>query len=155
MQGNIIIRILYTECAKTKKNNSGSKRLRPEALIRRCDDWPATITHVPVAAVPVLNTPDDGRLRPKHVQWLCRNKTCTVLHQVGVSFDWFNVNYPLFVSNFHKSWDFLEQIFVQYPNIKISLKKKIRPVGTESFHMDGRTRTEEHDEVKKRICERA
>ena len=34
-----------------------------------------------------LNTPDDGRLRPKHVEWLCRNKTCTVLHQVGVSFD--------------------------------------------------------------------
>ena len=57
------------------------------ALIRRCDDLPATITHVPVAAVLVLNTPDDGRLRPKHVQWLCRNKTCTVLHQVGVSFD--------------------------------------------------------------------
>ena len=28
-----------------------------------------------------------GRLRPKHVEWLCRNKTCTVLHQVGVSFD--------------------------------------------------------------------
>ena len=26
-----------------------------------------TITHVPVAAVLVLNTPDDGRLRPKHV----------------------------------------------------------------------------------------
>jgi hypothetical protein len=25
--------------------------------------------------------------RPKHVEWLCRNKTCTVLHQVGVSFD--------------------------------------------------------------------
>jgi len=40
-----------------------------------------------VAAVLVLNTPDDGRLRPKHVEWLCRNKTCTVLHQVGVSFD--------------------------------------------------------------------
>ena len=39
------------------------------------------------AAVLVLNTPDDGRLRPKHVEWLCRNKTCTVLHQVGVSFD--------------------------------------------------------------------
>ena len=33
------------------------------ALIRRCDDLPATITHVPVAAVLVLNTPDDGRLR--------------------------------------------------------------------------------------------
>jgi NADH:ubiquinone oxidoreductase subunit 2 (subunit N) len=29
---------------------------------------PATITHVPVAAVLVLNTPDDGRLRPKHVE---------------------------------------------------------------------------------------
>ena len=56
-------------------------------LIRRCDDLPATITHVPVAAVLVLNTPDDGRLRPKHVEWPCRNKTCTVLHQVGVSFD--------------------------------------------------------------------
>jgi hypothetical protein len=57
------------------------------ALIRRCDDLPTTITHVPVAAVLVLNTPDDGRLRPKHVEWLWRNKTCTVLHQVGVSFD--------------------------------------------------------------------
>ena len=45
--------------------------------------------HVPVAAVLVLNTPDDGRLRPKHVEWPCRNKTCTVLHQVGVSFDLF------------------------------------------------------------------
>ena len=61
--------------------------LEPSALIRRCDDLPATITHVPVAAVLVLNTPDDGRLRPKHVEWLCRNKTCTVSHQVGVSFD--------------------------------------------------------------------
>jgi len=57
------------------------------ALIRWCDDLPATITHVPVAAVPVLNTSDDVRLRPKHVEWLCRNKTCTVLHQVGVLFD--------------------------------------------------------------------
>ena len=38
------------------------------ALIRRCDDLPATITYVPVAAVLVLNTPDDGRLRPKHVE---------------------------------------------------------------------------------------
>ena len=61
--------------------------LGPEALIRRCDDLPATITHVSVAAVLVLNTLDDGRLRPKHVEWPCRNKTCTVLHQVGVSFD--------------------------------------------------------------------
>jgi hypothetical protein len=38
------------------------------ALIRRRDDLPTTITHVPVAAVLVLNTPDDGRLRPKHVE---------------------------------------------------------------------------------------
>ena len=38
------------------------------ALIRRCDDLPATITHVPVAAVLVLNTPDDGRLPPKHAE---------------------------------------------------------------------------------------
>ena len=29
----------------------------------------------------------ERRLRPKHVAWPCRNKTCTVLHQVGVSFD--------------------------------------------------------------------
>ena len=56
------------------------------ALIRRCDDWPATITHVPVAAVLDLNTPEDGRLCTEHVEWPCRNKTCTVLHQVGVSF---------------------------------------------------------------------
>ena len=55
--------------------------------MRRCDDLPATITHVLVAAVLVLNIPDDGRWRPKHVERLCRNKTCTVLHQVGVSFD--------------------------------------------------------------------
>jgi len=61
--------------------------LGPKALIRRCDDSPATIAHVPVTAVLVLNTPDDGRLRPKHVELPCRNKTCTVLHQVGVSFD--------------------------------------------------------------------
>ena len=37
-------------------------------LLRRCDDLPTTITHVSVAAVLVLNTPDDGRLRPKHVE---------------------------------------------------------------------------------------
>jgi hypothetical protein len=45
-------------------NNSNSV----PAQIRRCDDLPATITHVPVAAVIVLNTPDDGRLRPKHIE---------------------------------------------------------------------------------------
>ena len=35
------------------------------ALIRSCDDLPATITHVPVAVVLVLNTPNDGRLTPE------------------------------------------------------------------------------------------
>jgi len=40
-----------------------------------------------VAAVLVLNAPDDGRLRPKYVERLCRNKTCIVLHQVGASFE--------------------------------------------------------------------
>ena len=39
--------------------------LVPPALIRRCDDLPATIIHVPVAAVLVLNTPNDGRLTPE------------------------------------------------------------------------------------------
>ena len=43
-------------------------RARTPVLIRRCDDLPATITPVPVAAVLVLNTPDDGRLHPKHVE---------------------------------------------------------------------------------------
>ena len=38
------------------------------AIIRRCDNLPATITHVTVAAVLVLNAPDDGRLHPKHVE---------------------------------------------------------------------------------------
>jgi len=37
-------------------------------LLRRFDDLPAMITHVPVAGVQVLNTPDDGRLHPKHVE---------------------------------------------------------------------------------------
>jgi hypothetical protein len=45
-----------------------AESLYRKALIRRCDDLTATITHVPVAAVLVLNTPDDGRLRPKHVE---------------------------------------------------------------------------------------
>ena len=47
---------------------ASSWRFKVPALIRRCDDLPATITHVPVAAVLVLNTPDDGRLRPKHAE---------------------------------------------------------------------------------------
>jgi len=39
--------------------------LHVPALIRRCDDLPATTTHVPVAAVLVLNTADDGALAPE------------------------------------------------------------------------------------------
>ena len=34
-----------------------------------------------------LILPMMGAWRPKHVEWLCRKKTCTVLHQVGVLFD--------------------------------------------------------------------
>jgi len=34
-----------------------------------------------------LILPMMGAWRPKHVDWLCRNKTCTVLHKVGVLFD--------------------------------------------------------------------
>ena len=57
-------------CGCRKVVKTGWQVVRPcrKALIRRCDDLPATITHVPVAAVLVLNTPDDGRLRPKHVE---------------------------------------------------------------------------------------
>ena len=74
-------------CRVTLHVSGASAHHQFPALIRRCDDLPATITHVPAAAVLVLNTPDDVRLRPKHVEWLYRNKTCTVLHQVGISFD--------------------------------------------------------------------
>jgi hypothetical protein len=43
-----------------------------------------------VAALPVLNTPDDGRLCPKHVEWLCRNKK---LHSVASSLFLFDLHY--------------------------------------------------------------
>jgi len=86
------VQVLFLQSHSTcfGRKRPSSSLLGPElvpALIRRCDDLPATITYVPVASILVLNTPDDGRLRPKHVEWLCRNKTCTVLHQVGDSFD--------------------------------------------------------------------
>ena len=56
--------------ARKHEGKSSYLLIRAEvpALIRRCDDLPATTTHVPVAAVLVLNTPDDGSLRPKHVE---------------------------------------------------------------------------------------
>ena len=50
----------HSTCFGRKRPSSGV--FKTSALIRRCDDLPATITHVPVAAVLVLNTPDDGRL---------------------------------------------------------------------------------------------
>ena len=57
------------------------------SLIWWCDDLPATITPVPGAAVPIfLILLMMGAWRPNHVEWLCRNKTCTVLYQVGVLF---------------------------------------------------------------------
>ena len=77
----------HSTCFGRMHPSSGVFKHSVPALIRRCDDLPATITHVPVAAVLVLNTPDDGCFRPKHVEWPCRNTTCTVLHQFGVSFD--------------------------------------------------------------------
>jgi len=61
----------YTTTRTSKENCT--ERMQPSGTIRyadktRCDDLRATITHVPVAAELVLNTPDDGRLRPKHVE---------------------------------------------------------------------------------------
>jgi len=87
-----------------KRPSSGVLKLARQfsSLIWWCDDLPATITHVPVAAVPVLILLMMGAWRPKHVEWVCRNKSCTVLHHVGVLFDphqlstltgFFNCNY--------------------------------------------------------------
>ena len=39
-----------------------------------------------------------GAWRLKHVEWLCRNKTCTVLHQVGVLFDFLVLLYTIYPS---------------------------------------------------------
>ena len=49
-----------------------------------------------------------GAWRPKHVEWLCRNKTCTVLHQVGVLFDQVtsSCSLSLFICSLWKSWKF-------------------------------------------------
>jgi len=58
----------YVFVALVTKHEMRMRHYIVPALIRRCDDRPTTITHVPVAAVPVLNTPDDGRLLPKHVR---------------------------------------------------------------------------------------
>ena len=97
-----------------KKWNLHSVASSFSGLIRRYDDLPATITHVPVAAVLVLNTPDDGRLRPKHVEWLCRNKTCIVLHQVGVSFDWVSTWSTQITSDLFLIWNFRSVVNVVF-----------------------------------------
>ena len=72
-----------------------------------------TKSHVPVAAVLVLNTPDDGRLRPKHVEWLCRNKTCTVLHQVGVHLSYKKTNWAMCAQR-NISGDFASFLSLQF-----------------------------------------
>ena len=62
--------------------------LHVSSLIWWCDDLPATITPVPGRCTGrgaiFLILLMIGAWCPKHVEWLCRNKTCTVLHQVGV-----------------------------------------------------------------------
>ena len=75
-------------------------------IIWWCDDLPATTTSVPGAAVSVfLILLMMGACRPKHVEWLCRNKTCTVLHQFGVLFDlyWFRFGAPLWIETFRNA----------------------------------------------------
>ena len=57
----------HSTCFGRKRPSSGVFKTGT-APTGTCDDLPTTITHVPVAAVLVLNTPDDGRLRPKHVE---------------------------------------------------------------------------------------
>ena len=55
----VLTKVLWLK--KTEEKRKVEKTATRRAL-------PATITHVPVAAVLVLNTPDDGRLRPKDVE---------------------------------------------------------------------------------------
>ena len=69
-----------------------------------------------MAAVLILNTPDDRRLRPKHVEWLCRNKTCTVLHQVGISFD-SNIALNINTANWGTNTLLNKQLWGKVPNV--------------------------------------
>ena len=85
-----------------------------------------TITHVPVAAVLVLNTPDDGRLRPKHVEWPCRNKTCTVLHQVCVPFDLFGNLFRSWVPKGRKSYFYRSVIFFSIRCANLTMLSELR-----------------------------
>ena len=81
-----------------------------------------------MAAVLVLNTPDDGRLRPKHVEWPCRNKTCTVLHQVGVSFDLCSLYVTLCNENSCADAQISITIRIQtFRNVFIKIPEPVRP----------------------------
>ena len=55
-----------------------------------------------------LILPMMGTQRPEHVEWLCRNKTCTMLHQVGV------LTWLANTSN-HKTWGHRLHIFYKEP----------------------------------------
>jgi hypothetical protein len=64
-----------------------------------------------------------------------------------------HVKYPLLLSDFNETWTFLNRI---KKNTQISTLMKIRPVGAELFHADGRA--DGHDEVDSRFwqfCESA
>ena len=61
-----------------------------------------------------------GAWHPKHVEWLCRNKTCTVLHKVDVLFDLYydarkhkgKITDKLVVQNDFKSMKLLELLSI-------------------------------------------
>ena len=91
---------------------------------------PSPSPYLTVAAVPVLNTPDDGRLRPKHVEWPCRDKNCTVLHQVG-----FYLTYPIF---YHPPSVFSNFVARDQANAKKCMLQK-KNVHTKSVFQDPNT----------------
>jgi len=51
-----------------------------------------------------------------------------------------HVKYPLLLSDFNETWTFSADVF-EKKNTGISNFMKIRPVGAELFHADGRTDT--------------
>jgi hypothetical protein len=65
-----------------------------------------------------------------------------------------DVKYPLFLSDFNETWIFPDKFS---KNNKIQNLMKIRPVGAELFHADGRTDrqtyTDRHDEANSRFSQ--